>query len=172
MKNFRFNFWRLRYRAIETQAMRRLGKSPDEGGKFGWSEFIIILATAAFVNQDRLPETLPHRELIAAGIPTLILLVGLAVGYYRKPPRPCWHKATYATALLALAWSVVPWILYLINGENFSLNAAIEVSLGSLVVWAITLGCYLRYRYIRRRSMAEIALIRLRRKKHRNMQYL
>lgn len=172
MKNFRFNFWRLRYRAIESKAMRRLGNSPDEGGKFGWSEFIIILATAAFANQDRLPETLPHRKLIAAGIPTLILLVGLAVGYYRLAPRTCWHKAIYATALLATAWSVVPWILHLINGENFSLNAAIEVSLGSLVVWAITLGCYLRYRYIRRRSMAEIALIRLRRKNRRNTQYL
>ena len=172
MKNFRFNFWRLRYRAIESKAMRRLGKSPDEGGKFGWSEFIIILATAAFANQDRLPETLPHRELIAAGIPTLILLVGLAVGYYRLAPRTCWHKATYATALLATAWSVVPWILYWVNSDNFSLDIAIELSLYSLILWAITIGCGLRLRYIRRRSMAEIALIRLRRKKHRNTQYL
>ena len=172
MKNFRFNFWRLRYRAIESKAMRRLGKSPDEGGKFGWSEFIIILATAAFANQDRLPETLPHRELIAAGIPTLILLVGLAVGYYRKPPRPCWHKATYATGLLAFAWSATPWILHLVNGDNFGLNVAVELSLCSLILWAITLGCALRLRYIRRRSMAEIALIRLRRKNRRNTQYL
>lgn len=166
------NFFKIRFGRIEKLANRRLGKSPDEGGKFGWSEFIIILATAAFANQDRLPETLPHRELIAAGIPTLILLVGLAVGYYRLAPRSCWHKATYATALLATAWSVVPWILYLINGENFSLNAAIEVSIGSLVVWAITLGCYLRYRYIRRRSQQEIAMMRIRERRRRNTQYL
>ena len=166
------NFFKIRFGRIEKLANRRLGKSPDEGGKFGWSEFIIILATAAFANQDRLPETLPHRELVAAGIPTLILLVGLAVGYYRKPPRSCWHKATYATGLLATVWSVVPWILYLINGENFSLNAAIEVSLGSLVVWAITLGCYLRFRYIRRRSQQEIAMMRIRERRRRNTQYI
>jgi hypothetical protein len=100
------------------------------------------------------------------------MLVGLAVGFYRKSPRSCWHKATYATGMLAMAWSVVPWIIYLVNGENFSLNAAIEVSLGSLVLWAITLGCFLRLRYIRRRSREEIAMMRLREKRRRKAQYL
>ena len=170
MKN-RYSLYKIRFGSIEKMANRRLGKSPDER-KIGLSEFIICLAMAAFVNYDRLPETLPHRELVAAGVPTLIMLVGLAVGYYRKPPRSCWHKATYATGMLAMAWSVAPWIIYLVNGENFSLNAAIEVSLGSLVVWAITLGCYLRFRYIRRRSREEIAMMRLREKRHRKAQYL
>ena len=98
-----------------------------------------------------------------------IVLVGATINLHRRPPRRYWTHFTIATAMIAGFWSAAPWILYSVDEICFEL--ARNLSLLSLLMWLVSLGSFLRLRYIRRRSQREIALMRLRNKRRRMAEY-
>lgn len=168
MKN-RYSFYKIRFGRIEKLANRRLGKSPDDG-KLKFSDVVMFLATALLFGVHYIPESVEyHREieiLIAVGV----FGIGLFLTYYRMAPRPCWAKASAATAMLALVWSVLPWIL--LWAEKVDVEFAQNMTICSAIMWLAFICCFLRLRYIRRRSRQEIAMMRLREKRRRKAQYL
>ena len=74
--------------------------------------------------------------------------------------------------MIALLWSVLPWVL-LYGGDIEDMNSqlALQISLSSLFMWLVFGGCALRYRYIRRRSEQEIAFLRMREKRRKQIVY-
>ena len=55
-------------------------------------------------------------------------------------------------------------------GKAGELSVVLQISIASLAMWLVCLGCVLQHRYIRRRSLEEIAMIRMRAKR-RNLNY-
>ena len=167
MKN-RYSIFKFRAGRIE-KLSKRLGKSPDEG-KLKISDVVIFVSTFLLLGVSYIPESVQyHREieiLIAVGI----FGFGLFLDYRRKAPRPCWTKASVATSVIALVWSVLPWILY--GAGEMDIEIAQNLTICSAIMWVAFLGCFLRLRYIRRRSRQEIAMMRLRDKRRRKAQYL
>ncbi len=155
----RYSILRYRFRGFESKAMRRLGKSPDDG-KMTAGDWVIVVATLVLLNFDDIPESIPYNEEIAYIAGALLFFLGIFLKYRRLAPRPCWSRATWATMLVAAIWSGLPWILYASGDMTF--EEAGYVSLCSIVMWIASLGCWLRLRYIRRRSRETIALMRMR----------
>jgi hypothetical protein len=78
----------------------------------------------------------------------------------------------WATGMIALLWSVLPWLLlYGGDVEDMTTPLATQLSLSSLFMWLVFCGCVLRYRYIRRRSEQEIAFMRMREKRRKQIVY-
>ena len=57
-------------------------------------------------------------------------------------------------ALTAVVWTVLPWILFWT--DDFDFETARNISVMSVLMWAIFLGCLVRLRYIRRRSYVSV----------------
>ena len=167
LKN-RYSIWRFRWGGYRSKAMRRLGKDPNER-KLTKGDILIAIGVLAFANFDIIPSSVPHYKELEIILAAIIVLVGSAINLHRRPPRRYWTHATYGTAMIAGFWSAAPWILYAVDDICFEL--ARNISLLSSLMWLVSLGCFLRLRYIRRRSKQEIALMRLRNKRRRMTEY-
>ena len=171
MKN-RFSIYKHRYRLIESQAMRRLGKKSPDDGKLEFADILICISIFGLLKLDLLPESVPYREHIMILASVAVAALGAFLKFRRLAPRPCWTKASWAAFMVALVCSALPWILYAIGEESMTLNLATQISLFSIVVWLVFVGCFMRLRYIRRRSREEIAMMHMRDKRRRKAQYL
>ena len=167
----RYSVWRLRLGGYRSEAMRRLGKTSDEG-KLQLGDIVICCSLLGLLNIDILPESVPYRESIMLIVTSLVVLLGFFLNLRRMAPRPCWGKAMWATGMIALLWSVLPWVL-LYGGDIEDMNSqlAVQLSLSSLFMWLVFGGCALRYRYIRRRSQQEIAFMRMRERRRKQIVY-
>ena len=159
---------RLTFRDVEKSATRRLGKNPNEG-KVTLGNLIICGSTIFLIKFDFLPESFPCRELLTVVIAVAFMGLGLYLEYRRLAPRTRWRNAIYAAGMIASAWSLIPWVLYFM-GKAGELSVVLQISIASLAMWLVCLGCVLQHRYIRRRSLQEIAMIRMRAKR-RNLNY-
>ena len=160
---------RLTFDSIEKKAKRRLGKSPDDG-KMTVGTLIIVGATIALVHFDFLPAGFPCRELITVAASVALMGLGLYLEYRRLAPRTCWRKAMYATGMIASVWSLLPWILYFMD-EVADKSVVLQLFIASFAMCLVCLGCVLRHRYIRRRSKQEIALMRMRKRRRKQIVY-
>ena len=167
LKN-RYSVWRLRWGGYRSKAMRRLGKDPNER-KLTKGDIIIAVGVLIFANFDSIPSSVPYYKELEIILGAVIVLVGATINLHRRPPRRYWTHFTIATAMIAGFWSAAPWILYSVDEICFEL--ARNLSLLSLLMWLVSLGSFLRLRYIRRRSQREIALMRLRNKRRRMAEY-
>lgn len=161
LKN-RYSVWRLRWGGYRSKAMRRLGKDPNER-KLTKGDIIIAIGVLVFANFDIVPSSVPNYKELEIILGAVIVLAGAAINLHRRPPRRYWTHFTIATAMIAGFWSAAPWILYAVDDICFEL--ARNLSLLSSLMWLVSLGSFLRLRYIRRRSRQTIALMRLRRKR-------
>ncbi|MBR4951566.1 MAG: hypothetical protein IKY56_01065 [Alistipes sp.] len=169
MKN-RFSIFKHRYRLVESQAMRRLGKKSPDDGKLEFADILICFSILGLLNIDLLPESVPYREHILIFASVAIVALGAFLKFRRLAPRSCWTKASWAAFMVAVACSALPWILYAVGEDSMSMTLATHISLFSILLWLIFAGCFMRLRYIRRRSREEIAMMRLREKRRRNLQ--
>ena len=167
LKN-RYSVWRLRWGGYRSKAMRRLGKDPNER-KLTKGDIIIAVGVLIFANFDIIPSSVPYYKELEIILGAVIVLVGAAINLHRRPPRRYWTHFTIATSMIAGFRSAAPWILYAVDEICFEL--ARNLSLLSLLMWLVSLGSFLRLRYIRRRSQREIALMRLRNKRRRMAEY-
>ena len=158
----RYSVWRLRWGGYRSKAMRRLGKDPNER-KLTKGDIIIAIGVLVFANFDIVPSSVPNYKELEIILGAVIVLAGAAINLHRRPPRRYWTHFTIATAMIAGFWSAAPWILYAVDDICFEL--ARNLSLLSSLMWLVSLGSFLRLRYIRRRSRQTIALMRLRRKR-------
>lgn len=170
----RFSIWRFNYRDIARKANRRLGKSPDEG-KFRLADLFFLAAFFMMSFDVPLDKVeflagVEHTKELQLIVAVILYIFGLFLLYRRMAPRPCWTKASWATSLTAVVWTVLPWILFWT--DDFDFETARNISVMSVLMWAIFLGCLLRLRYIRRRSRETIALMRMRNKRQRSYNLL
>ena len=171
MKN-RFSIFKHRYHLIESQAKRRLGqKSPDEG-KLEIADILIWISIFGLLKFDLLPESVPYREHIMIFASLVVVTLGAFLKFRHLAPRTCWSRASWAAFMVSVVCSALPWILYAVGEESMTLSLATQISLFSIIVWLVFVGCFMRLRYIRRRSREEIAMMRLREKRRRNLQNL
>ena len=168
MKN-RYSFYKISFGRIEKLANRRLGKSPDEG-KLKLADVVMFASTCLLFGVNYIPDSVQYNREIEILIAIGIFCIGIFLSYYRSAPRPCWTKASAATGVIAATWSILPWILYWM--DEVDVEFAQNLTICSSIMWVIFLGCFLRLRYIRRRSREEIAMMRLREKRRRKAQYL
>ncbi|MBO5801603.1 MAG: hypothetical protein J6R16_04950 [Alistipes sp.] len=165
----RYSFYKIRFGKIEKLAKRRLGKSPDEG-KLKFADIVMFIATCLLFGIHYIPDSVQYNREIEILIAVGIFCIGIFLASYRMAPRPCWAKASAATGTIAVVWSVLPWIL--LWADEMDVEIAQNLTICSSIMWVIFLGCFLRLRYIRRRSREEIAMMRLREKRRRKAQYL
>lgn len=170
----RFSIWRFNYRDIQRKANRRLGKSPDEG-KFRLADLFFLAAFFMMsfdvpFNKVEFLAGVEHITELRIILAVVLYIVGLVLVYRRMAPRPCWTKASWATSLTAVVWTVLPWILFWT--DDFDFETARNISVMSVLMWVIFLGCLLRLRYIRRRSRETITLMRMRNKRQRSYNLL
>ena len=167
----RYSVWRFRLGGYRSKAMSRLGKTPDEG-KLKLGDIVICCSLLGLLNIDLLPESVPYGESIMLIATSLVVLLGIFINLRRMAPRPCWGRAMWATGMIALFWSVLPWVLlYSENIEDMTPQLALQLSLSSLFMWFVFVGCALRYRYIRRRSKQEIAFMRMSKRRRKQIVY-
>ena len=69
----RYSGWRFRFRGFQSEAMRRLGKSPEDG-KLEFGDIVICCSIIGLLNLDILPESVPYREPIMIIATSLIVL--------------------------------------------------------------------------------------------------
>lgn len=166
----RYSVWRLRLGGYRSEAMRRLGKRPEDG-KLDLGDVVMCCSLIVPFCCDSFFESLPYGKGLMLIATALVVLVGMVLKFRRLAPRPCWGRALWASLLLTLFWSLLPWVFYFGGDKDVCLELATEVSISSLFMWAVTLVCALRYRYIRRRSKQEIALMRMRERRRKQIVY-
>lgn len=164
MKN-RYSIWRFRYDPFESKAMRRL-RSRGGGNKIHLGDILAAVAFILMLKIDLLADYVPYVEWLQPIVAILLLAVGLYLSFRRLAPRTCWWRATWVTGMWATAMTLLPFLLYWLE-EFPDIAMAYKTAASSLVIWLAFVGCLLRYRQIRRRSRAEIALMRMRRKRQR-----
>lgn len=164
MKN-RYSIWRFRYDPFESKAMRRLRKSGG-GNKLNVGDIFIAASVIMLYSFDIFPEGIPLPVWAQMLVALFTLLVGLMLSFRRLAPRTCWSRAAWASGLWAAAMTILPFALYY-SGEISDVRLVYMVVAVAAVVWLVCLGCVLRYRYIRRRSRTEIAIMRMRLKRQR-----
>lgn len=167
----RYSIWRIRFGGAQSKAMRRLGKSPEDG-RLELADVVMCCALLVPLCGDSLFDKVVYGKSLMLIATSLVVLVGMVLKFRRLSPRTCWGRASWASILLALLWSILPWVLLFSEDKDISAELAMQLSLSSLFMWAVALGCILRYRYIRRRSQQEIAMMRMREKRRRREQYL
>lgn len=166
MKN-RVSFGKLSFREIARKSNRRLGKS-DKDSAMGLVDWIILIVLFVLIKLKPIPESVPHAEWISLLVAFFILFVLLFVKFRRQAPRTCWRNATWSTAMWASVMTVVPILLYWLD-EFTDIKTVYQVVAASSVLWVACLGCYLRLRYIRRRSQEIVMRLRMERKRSRNL---
>lgn len=166
----RFNIWKFNYRDIERKANRRLGSKDSDDDKLHIIDWLILAVLVVFLKLKPIPESIPYSEWISLAVALVAMFVLFIVKFRRQAPRTCWRNATWATGMWAVVITIAPFLLYLF--DEFPLDMTIQIVVASSVLWVACLGCYLRLRYIRRRSEAEIIRMRLREKRRRKMEYL
>lgn len=162
----RYSVWRLRLGGYRSEAMRRLGKSPDEG-KLEFGDIVMCCSLVVPLCCDSFFESLPYGKGFMLIATALVVLVGMVFKFRRLAPRPCWGRALWASLLIAPFWTLLPWVFYFAGDKDVCLELATEVSTSSLFMWVVVVACALRYRYIRRRSEQEIVLMRMRERRRR-----
>ncbi len=170
--NNRYSLFKRRYNLVGSAVRRRLGKSPDEG-RLRLSSVMITVAGVVLLSFDSIIEKidLPYVEWLFSALCFAVFVLSIYLEFRRRAPRPCWEKATWASAAIALVWLLFPWALYWV-GEIDDMALIRNLSIASVLMWIVCLGCYLRLRFVRRRSRAEIARMHLREKRRRKMEYL
>lgn len=168
MKN-KYSFYKIRFGRIEKLANRRLGKSPDEG-KLKLADVVMFASTCLLFGVNYIPDSVQYNREIEILIAVGLFGIGIFLASYRMAPRPCWAKASAATGTIAVVWSVLPWILHW--ADEMDVEIAQNLTICSSIMWLAFICCFLRLRYIRRRSREEIAMMRLREKRRRKAQYL
>ena len=158
----RFNLFRFRYKNIERMANRRLGKVPDEK-KFDVASLFTFLG-GMFIADCFFGDFIISVEVDAA-IAFALLLVGAFLSFRRLAPRPLWQRAMRRGFIVAALWGLTTWVCYF--AEAITLNQALILSIESAICLVIAIIALFRWRYIRRRSEATIALLRMRRKRQR-----
>lgn len=159
---------RLTFGNIEKMAMRRLGKQEDK--KLGIVEVTLIVLMLVFVNVRPIPDTVPYSVELNILAFVVLGIISAVITLRRKAPRRRWIYASWAMGMLATFISAVPWVFYAI--DEFTALEARNISLCSLFLWLLFVGCLLRLRYIRARSRATIAQMRLREKRRRRAEYI
>lgn len=167
MKN-RYRFFRFNGLRIE-KLSKRMAKSPDEG-KLTLGDVVMFLSTCLLFGFRYIPESVQYNREIEILIAVALFGFGIFLEYRNKAPRPCWAKASAATGVLGAVWSILPWILYW--AEEMDIETAQNLTICSAIMWLAFICCFLRLRYIRRRSRAEIAAMRMREKRRRKAEYL
>lgn len=158
----RFNIWKFNYRNIEYKANRRLGKK-DEDREMHVTDYLILLTLLVLIYVKPIPDSVPYADWICLFVALVIIFVLLFFKFRRQAPRTCWRNATWSTAMWALMMTVVPLLLYWL--EEFPLDLTWQIIAASSVLWLVSLGCFLRLRYIRRRSQEIVLRLRLERKR-------
>ena len=158
----RFNIWKFNYRNIEYKANRRLGKK-DEDSEMSVTDYLILLTLLVLIYVRPIPDSVPYADWICLFVALVIIFVLLFFRFRRQAPRTCWRNATWSTAMWALMMTVVPLLLYWL--EEFPLDMTLQIIVASSVLWFVSLGCFLRLCYIRRRSQEIVLRLRLERKR-------
>ena len=167
----RYSIWRISFGGAQSKAMRRLGKSPEDG-RLELADVVMCCALLVPLCGDSLFDKVVYGKSLMLIATSLVVLVGMVLKFRRLSPRTCWGRASWATILLAMLWSLLPWLLHYVGDMDISVELATQMSISSLFMWVVAIGCMLRYRYIRRRSQQEIAMMRMREKRRRREQYL
>ncbi len=158
----RFNLFRFRYKNIERMANRRLGKVPDEK-KFKVADIFIFLG-GMFIADCFMGESIISVEIDAAN-GFALLFIGAFLNFRRLAPRPCWQRAMRKGFIAAALWGLTTWICYF--AEAITFNQALILSIESAICLVIAIIALFRWRYVRQRSQATIALLRMRRRRQR-----
>ena len=160
-----FHIFKVRRNIIETKAQKRLGKR-DEGFKITLPMLLGALAVTLLFNLDDAAVEKPHRVLILLIVGLLSYFVACFLKFRRKSPRSCWRNATLASVGMMVLMLIIPWLPF----ERAPINDMVFLRyflIAAAVSFVISIGCFLRLRYIRRRSRAEVAVMRMRRKRQR-----
>lgn len=166
----RVSFGKLSFREIERKANRRLGKDPNEG-KMKVADWLVMLVLFLLIKVDIIPESVPYGEWLGLSLAIVVLFVLFFFKFRRQAPRTCWRNTSWATAMWATITTIVPLALYWLD-EITDVEVLCMALTLSAVLWLACLGSLLRLRYIRRRSRQEIAMMRLREKRRRNLECL
>ena len=159
----RFNLFRFRYNNIERMANRRLGKLPDEK-KFKVGDIFTFFG-GMFIADCFFGEAIISVEIDAA-IGFVLLLIGGFFNFRRLSPRACWQRGMRTGFISAILWALTTWVCY--YADAITLNQALWLSIEAVIFFVIAIIALFRWRYIRRRSQATIALMRMRRRRQRS----
>lgn len=168
MKN-RYSLWRFRYNPFESKATRRLS-SRKEGFKITLPMIIESIAVLLLFDMEDVAEAKPDYVLPMLFTCLTCIIVAGALHCRRKAPRSRWRTATVISFAIAVLLLLVPWLPF----ERAAINDMVFLRyflIAAAAMLLISLGCFLRLRYIRRRSRATIAAMRLREKRRRRLEY-
>lgn len=164
---YRLNLRKLANREVSHRYDRRIGTK--ERGRLRAVDWVVLILLFLLIKVQPIPDTVPYSEWISLLAAFVILCVLLFVKFRRQAPRTCWRNATLATVTWASIMTVVPLLLYMF--DELPLQLTMQVVVASSLLWIASLGCYLRLRFIRRRSRQEIARMRLRAKRQKRELY-
>ncbi len=165
----------VRFRLFRIGHKRRWKPGPDDG-KFRWADLLTSLATLLCLLPlnlnlgDLLEQHVPYGAVIRENLPlvrdiifiiaAIIMLIGIYFYFHDLAPRPRWKRALWAVGMIALTWSVLPFILHWLNEDN-ALSDMCRVSLWSISMWVVWLFCCYKYWRVRIRTKQELMRIEL-----------
>ena len=167
----RYSTWNLRFVTLN-KAQQRLRRR-EQKFKLSISDILITVSAILLVNADGAVANLARKgvEWQVAAILVLLALfsLGLFLKFRRKAPRPCWTRVSWGLSVMAVVCTVIAYVLWWTG--DFTAEEAQVMQLCCSPLYVAAFASILRLRYIRRRSRAEIALLRMRRARRRTYNY-
>ena len=167
----RYSIWHLRLDNL-SKSRRRLGKK-EQGWNISFSDVLITVSALLIVNADGPISILMDRGVVWQVATEWILLalfsIGLFLKFRRKAPRPCWTRMSWGLSMMAVGCTAIAYVMWWC--DEFTLEQAHIMALSCAPVYVAAIASILRLRYIRRRSRAEIAMMRMRRSRRRSYNY-
>jgi hypothetical protein len=167
----RYSIWHLRLDNL-SESRRRLGKK-EQGWNISFSDVLITVSALLIVNADGPISILMDRGVVWQVATEWILLalfsIGLFLKFRHRAPRPCWTRMSWGLSMMAVGCTIVAYAMWWL--DEFTLEQAHIMALSCAPVYVAAIASILRLRYIRRRSRAEIAMMRMRRSRRRSYNY-
>jgi hypothetical protein len=168
----RYTTWNLRLVTLN-KAQQRLRRRKEYNFKLSLSDILMSISAILLIDADSVIANFAREgvEWQIAAILALITLfgIGLILKFRRKAPRPCWTRMSWGTSMMAVGCTIVAYVMWWC--DEFTLEQAHVMALCCSPLYVLAIVSIVRLRYIRRRSLAEIAVMRMRRARRRNYDY-
>lgn len=168
----RYTTWNLRFVTLN-KAQQRLRRRKEYNFKLSLSDILMSISAILLIDADSVIANFAREGVVwqVAAEWTLLALffLGLFLKFRHRAPRPCWNNLSWALSMMAVGCTIVAYVMWWC--DEFTLEQAHIMALSCAPVYVAAIASILRLRYIRRRSRAEIAMMRMRRSRRRSYNY-
>ena len=149
---------------------RKLSPPTPDDGKLQLADILLFIAATMIIRADKfnwIPD-FPYKMEVITSLAIILIFASFYNYYHKLCPMSRWSRSTWATGMMAAAWSITPLLLY-VTGVSDDWQKMCQYSAWSAVMWVAFLFCLYKLWRVRKMVRAEIAMIEWRARNRRKL---